>query len=337
MRFGRSPVQRARRLYGDQGPNNNSIPSLHSVYHSSDNNGDININIETDNDDNNNQGDNNKSGQDRDSDNDNTSITSSESQETDKQELVRLAALWCSPTYGLYSCKVKIKYERHQKYHLFTCSNPKCKMGKQGRPATVCRYLDLQDRTATGNLINHAKSCREHTAVQELMSSNTGKGKSTRDSTIYAAFARVTARIGQHIRSYSLRPQTFQETWSIAESSATLPTRGPPLIIELAQSHTGEALASAFQEVLEDFSIKNKNPEAEDVDNDLDPMSMLDMPDLEMSLVISFDEDKDEDEKLLAEGLEASDDEDDVFLVIEELTKTETVEEEHLQKAISGA
>ncbi|KAJ7734656.1 hypothetical protein B0H16DRAFT_1767193, partial [Mycena metata] len=121
----------------------------------------------------------------------------------------RLRALWRSPVYGLYNDKVKIGYEGDRKYHLFTCSNKKCRLGKHGLPSTVRRYLDSKDHSATGNLINHAKACQNQGYVslysfhQRLLKKKQG----TRDGSIYAAFA----RIGSRVRSFSSRPHTSQE------------------------------------------------------------------------------------------------------------------------------
>ncbi|KAJ7263159.1 hypothetical protein B0H12DRAFT_981291, partial [Mycena haematopus] len=114
----------------------------------------------------------------------------------------RLQATWRSPVYGLYNKKVTIGYENDRKYHYFQCSNTKCKLGG------VRRYLDKNDRAATGNLITHAKSCRGEDAVEAVMSSKSSKSRTTRDGTIYAAFA----RLGQKVRSFSSRPHTAQET-----------------------------------------------------------------------------------------------------------------------------
>ncbi|KAJ7745353.1 hypothetical protein B0H16DRAFT_1321779, partial [Mycena metata] len=137
----------------------------------------------------------------------------------------RLRALWRSPVYSLYKDKVTIGYEGDRKYHLFTCANKKCHLGKHGLPSTVRRYLDSKDHSATGNLINHAKACRGADAVQSVMGGNNKKIKGmshlntlftyefknaqgTRDGSIYAAFA----RIGSRVRSFSSRPHTSQET-----------------------------------------------------------------------------------------------------------------------------
>ncbi|KAJ7151172.1 hypothetical protein C8R46DRAFT_914388, partial [Mycena filopes] len=120
----------------------------------------------------------------------------------------RLQRAWRSAVYGLYSSKVNIGYHNDRKYHEFSCANKRCKFGKNGKPAVVRRYLDSKDRAATGNLINHAKACRGTDAVENVMTSEKAKKKTTRDGSIYATFA----KIGQRVRSFASRPQTAQET-----------------------------------------------------------------------------------------------------------------------------
>ncbi|KAJ6467610.1 hypothetical protein DFH09DRAFT_836234, partial [Mycena vulgaris] len=120
----------------------------------------------------------------------------------------RLRASWRSPIYSLYKQKVDICYEGDRKYHAFVCANKRCRLGRKGKPATVRRYLDSKDRSATGNLINHAKACRGVQAVKNVMGSDNATKSKGRDGSIYAAFA----RIGQRVRSFSHRPFTSQET-----------------------------------------------------------------------------------------------------------------------------
>ncbi|KAJ7483741.1 hypothetical protein B0H11DRAFT_1641641, partial [Mycena galericulata] len=120
----------------------------------------------------------------------------------------RLRSQWRSPVYGLYDKKVIIGYEGDRKYHYFRCANRKCKLGKNGKAGGVRRYLDSKDRSATGNLINHAKACRGTDTVTNIMGPDAKKAKGARDGSIYAAFA----RLGQRVRSFSHRPFTSQET-----------------------------------------------------------------------------------------------------------------------------
>ncbi|KAJ7430555.1 hypothetical protein FB451DRAFT_1068108 [Mycena latifolia] len=228
-----------------------------------------------------------------------------------------LRKAWRSPVYNLYKAKVAVGYEGERKYHRFDCSNKRCKLGKHGKPGSVRRYLDSKDRSATGNLINHAKACRGNEAVQNSMGAK-NKTKGFRDGSIYAAFA----RLGNRVRSFSHRPHMSQETsehfliktgrpstylpsprqvardvhavfelcqarianllqehvgnLSFSTDAWTSPNhrtivgwvvhlqhQGKALsflldIKELPESHTGEALSRAFQEVLEDYGIANK-------------------------------------------------------------------------------
>ncbi|KAJ7240423.1 hypothetical protein B0H12DRAFT_1204084 [Mycena haematopus] len=188
----------------------------------------------------------------------------------------RLRASWRSGVYGLYQQKVTIGYEGEHKFHQFTCANKKCKSGKHGKPGTVRRYLDSKDRAATGNLITHAKTCRGDEAVNNCLKNTGDKKKGARDGSIYAAFA----RLGDRVRSFSHRPHTSQETranivrW-ITESNRPAkivtdpgfeclmktgrPSTSLPSPRQVSRdSHTGEALAMAFQEVLDDYGIQKK-------------------------------------------------------------------------------
>ncbi|KAJ7232510.1 hypothetical protein C8J57DRAFT_994173, partial [Mycena rebaudengoi] len=120
----------------------------------------------------------------------------------------RLKGIWRSPVYGLYQDKVEIGYEGPCKYHLFTCANPKCRLGKNHKRGTVRRYLDSKDRSATGNLLTHARACQGREAVDSVLGGASQKPKGKRDGSIYSAFARM----GSKVARFCHKPQTAQET-----------------------------------------------------------------------------------------------------------------------------
>jgi hypothetical protein len=120
----------------------------------------------------------------------------------------RLKGIWRSPMYGLYQDKVEIGYEGPRKYHLFTCANPKCRLSKNHKRGTVRRYLDSKDRSATGNLLTHARTCRGREAVDSVLGGASQKPKGKRDGSIYSAFARM----GSKVARFCHKPQTAQET-----------------------------------------------------------------------------------------------------------------------------
>ncbi|KAJ7697116.1 hypothetical protein B0H16DRAFT_1220698, partial [Mycena metata] len=119
----------------------------------------------------------------------------------------RLRRAWRSPVYSLYQSKVAIEYEGSRKYHLFTCGNKKCRLGRHGKPATVRRYLDSKDARSTGNLTSHAKACRGEETYSKLTSKDDSKAH--RDGNIFLAFGKQLAK---KVRSFSSRPHTGPET-----------------------------------------------------------------------------------------------------------------------------
>jgi hypothetical protein len=64
-----------------------------------------------------------------------------------------MMAAWKSPVYSFYEPIPQIQYVGNRKAHVFRCVRALCKFECR-------RYLDSKlDRTSTGNLSHHAKSC----------------------------------------------------------------------------------------------------------------------------------------------------------------------------------
>ena len=69
----------------------------------------------------------------------------------------RLSKDWKSPIYALYELIPEIIYVDNRRCHEFKCATQGCKYKSR-------HYLDTKDRSSTGNLIKHAKSCWGHEA-----------------------------------------------------------------------------------------------------------------------------------------------------------------------------
>ena len=59
---------------------------------------------------------------------------------------------WKSPVYAFYELLVGIKYVGRCQCHVFKCVAVSCQY-------TACRFLDTKDKSSTGNLIKHIKTC----------------------------------------------------------------------------------------------------------------------------------------------------------------------------------
>ena len=59
---------------------------------------------------------------------------------------------WKSPVYAFYELLVGIKYVGGQRCHAFKCAALSCQY-------TVRRFLNTKDKSSTGNLVKHIKTC----------------------------------------------------------------------------------------------------------------------------------------------------------------------------------
>jgi len=66
--------------------------------------------------------------------------------------LDRMMERWTSPVYAFYCPIPDITYVGGRRAHVFKCAAKSCKY-------TCRRYLDGPDRSSTGNLIKHVKTC----------------------------------------------------------------------------------------------------------------------------------------------------------------------------------
>ncbi|KAI0686094.1 hypothetical protein C8T65DRAFT_550164, partial [Cerioporus squamosus] len=114
---------------------------------------------------------------------------------------------WDSPVYAFFELRPNIEYIEGHRTHIFKCSARGCKV-------CICRYLDSKDRSSTGNLQHHAKSCwGEETmdaACQALDIDEAHKnivGSILRNGSITASFARKKGKV-----TYSHQQHTRAET-----------------------------------------------------------------------------------------------------------------------------
>ena len=125
----------------------------------------------------------------------------------------RMMRKWTTPIYAFYhpvpaAGYIKDKKGKERPAHTFKCYNRGCTQ-------TINRYLDTMDRSSTGNLLRHAKSCWGDEAV-DIAQSQHETAKSARESVttplkrngdIKLAFERK----GKGKITYSTRPHTKTE------------------------------------------------------------------------------------------------------------------------------
>ncbi len=114
---------------------------------------------------------------------------------------------WNSPIYAFFEARPTIEYVEGRRTHVFKCLARGC--GQKIR-----RYLDSKDRSSTGNLRRHARSCwGEETVDKACEAVNIEEarahvvGSLLRNGTITASFKRKTGKV-----TYSHRPHTKAET-----------------------------------------------------------------------------------------------------------------------------
>ena len=116
---------------------------------------------------------------------------------------------WDSPIYAFFEPVPEIEYVDERRSHVFKCSARKC-------GARIRRFLDSKDRSSTGNLRRHARSCWGDEAVDTACTAANIEearekvvGALLRDGSITAAFER---KKGDSKVTYSHRPHTRAET-----------------------------------------------------------------------------------------------------------------------------
>ncbi|TFK81780.1 hypothetical protein K466DRAFT_501565, partial [Polyporus arcularius HHB13444] len=114
---------------------------------------------------------------------------------------------WNSPIYAFFEPRPEIEYVDGRRTHAFKCMARGCKV-------RVRRYLDSKDRSSTGNLRRHAKSCWGEEAVDAACEAvNLAEarenivGSILLSGNITASFARKKGKI-----TYSHRQHTKAET-----------------------------------------------------------------------------------------------------------------------------
>ncbi|TFK82778.1 hypothetical protein K466DRAFT_578026 [Polyporus arcularius HHB13444] len=124
-----------------------------------------------------------------------------------EDKLESMMSQWNSPIYAFFEARPTIEYVEGRRTHVFKCLVRGC--GQKIR-----RYLDSKDRSSTGNLRRHARSCwGEETVDKACEAVNIEEarahvvGSLLRNGTITASFKRKTGKV-----TYSHRPHTKAET-----------------------------------------------------------------------------------------------------------------------------
>ncbi|CDO72042.1 hypothetical protein BN946_scf184943.g77 [Trametes cinnabarina] len=187
--------------------------------------------------------------------------------ESPEEELERLKKSWDVPVYALYSVSLPL-HKPKRPYHIFSCK--KCSH-------KIDRYLDTQDKNSTGNLHKHAKKCFSESVLAEILAAKTLEGAKQAVKS-YLEDGKITVFFERKDKSkvtYSHRTHTRSET-SFTTDAWTSPNHcayvafsvhfekdGKPMsmlldFVELAVSHSGVNLATAFAEVVHEFGIDEK-------------------------------------------------------------------------------
>ncbi|KAI0757810.1 hypothetical protein C8Q80DRAFT_1061563, partial [Daedaleopsis nitida] len=113
---------------------------------------------------------------------------------------------WDSPIYAFYHSRPRIEYVKGRRVHTFKCAARGCKV-------QLRRYLDSRDRSSTGNLRRHARSCWGNDAVNaacEAVDLKEARQKVVEgilhDGSITASFERKKGAV-----TFSHRPHTRAE------------------------------------------------------------------------------------------------------------------------------
>lgn len=115
---------------------------------------------------------------------------------------------WTSPVYAFYQAIPEIEYVDGRRAHVFKCAAKSC--------TYKCRrFLDSPDRSSTGNLIKHVKSCWGEAAYKVATACQ--HANDARDTVVKplmktGSLTAVFERKGKEIVRYRHRQHTKTET-----------------------------------------------------------------------------------------------------------------------------
>jgi hypothetical protein len=125
---------------------------------------------------------------------------------TDKAE--RLSKDWKSPVYAFYQPIPDVTYVNDRRCHEFKCAARGCKFKSR-------RYLDTKDKSSTGNLIKHARSCwgeEAWIAANECKNAADARDLVTKPLNKSGSITTIFKRTGKGKATYSNRVHTKTET-----------------------------------------------------------------------------------------------------------------------------
>ena len=126
----------------------------------------------------------------------------------DLHEPEKLSKQWTSPVYAFFEPIPVIESVDGRRCHVFKCCARGCKY-------TACHYLDKGDRSSTGNLIRHVKSCwREDAwnAASACRNADDARKSVTLPLTRNGTITEVFERKGKGKVTYSHVQHTREET-----------------------------------------------------------------------------------------------------------------------------
>lgn len=115
---------------------------------------------------------------------------------------------WTSPIYAFFKPHPKIVYIDSRVAHEFRCTGRGCKF-------TTRRFLDKKDKSSTGNMIRHVKSCwgeEAYAAATQCGTSNDARQNVTKPLAMSGSITAAFSRVGKGKVSYSHRQHTKAET-----------------------------------------------------------------------------------------------------------------------------
>ncbi len=127
-----------------------------------------------------------------------------------------LSERWRSSVYAFFKAEVTIEVVDGRRALIFRCAAKHCRIG-----APVRRYLDKGDRSSSGNLLKHARSCWGAEAVEQAKV----LGDAARVRTTLVASILQNGRIteyfapAKHSVTYSNRPLSRAQIRYIHDSS----------------------------------------------------------------------------------------------------------------------
>lgn len=120
----------------------------------------------------------------------------------------QLSKDWKSPVYAFYEPNPEVTYINNRHCHEFKCAARGCKYRSR-------RYLDTKDKSSTGNLIKHTRSCwgeEAWAAANKCRNAAEAREAVTKPLATSGSITAVFKRMGNKKVTYSHRMHTKSET-----------------------------------------------------------------------------------------------------------------------------